>query len=238
MKGISQIPRKGCHDIWNAFMCKDAKFSQHDIPLCSTTAIGLPCYIITWDEAKRIYKHAIKRGDRNFQHFAFICWYMDDYKFDGPKGIWHNSKKTLKVLCHFAGVITPDFSTFQDFPEPLKVYNTFRMRAFGHWLGMNGLAVINNVRWGTPETWWYCFDGIPENSIVAIGTVGGNPFKLRDRERFEEGLFEMVRRLHPHTIIVYGSSNYSCFDRLRAQGIQIVSYQGSTAQAYERRRAV
>ena len=52
---------------------------------------------------------------------------------------------------------------------------------------------VNNVRWGTPETYDYCFDGIPENSIVAIGTVGGSPRKLINRERFEHGLFEMVK---------------------------------------------
>ena len=41
---------------------------------------------------------------------------------------------------------TPDFSTYQDFPEPLKVYNTYRMRAFGYWLTKNGIKVINNIR--------------------------------------------------------------------------------------------
>ncbi len=231
-------PRKGCRDVWNAFMCKGAKFSPHDIPLCNTTATDLPCFIITWDEAKLIYKRAIRKGDRHFQHLAFVCWYIDDYKFDGPRGIWQNYRKALKILRHFAGVITPDFSTFQDFPEPLKYYNTFRMRAFGYWLGMNGIAVINNIRWGTPESWWYCFDGVPENSIVAIGTVGGSPFRLKDRKRFEEGLSEMMNRLHPHTIIVYGSANYPCFDKLKAQGVQIIAYPSSTAQAFERRRAV
>ena len=33
----------------------------------------------------------------------------------------------------------------------------------------------------------YCFDGIEENSTVAIRTVGGSPYKLIDRERFEKG---------------------------------------------------
>lgn len=37
-----------------------------------------------------------------------------------------------------------------------------RMRAYGYWLGKNGIPVINNIRWGTPETFEYCFEGIPE----------------------------------------------------------------------------
>lgn len=160
--------------------------------------------------------------------------YLDDYKFDGPRGIWHDCKFALKVLRHFAGAITPDFSTCQDFPEPLKLYNTYRMRAFGFWLCRNGIAVINNVRWGTPETFGYCFIGISLSSIVAIGTCGGSPFKLEDRERFEKGLEELVKVLCPHTIIVYGSASYPCFDRLIEKGIKVVSYPSQTAQAFER----
>lgn len=228
--------RKGCKDIWNAFMCKGTSYSKNDIPFCPTTAKSIPHTIITWDEAKRIYKKALTRGDAEFFYDAFVCWYIDDYKFDGLHGIWHDCKFVLKVLRHFAGAVTPDFSTYQDFPEPIKIYNTYRMRAFGCWLGRNGIKVINNVRWGTPETWRYCFDGIQKNSIVAIGTVGGSPRKLIDRKRFEEGLNELVRVLAPHTIIVYGSANYTCFDKLINQGIKVVSYPSHTASAFERRR--
>lgn len=230
--------RKGCKDVWNAYMCKGASFSRYDIPLCPTTADDLPAEIIMWDEAKRIYKRELTRKNQNFFYNAFVGFYLDDYKFDGPRGVWYDSTSALKVLCHFAGVITPDFSTYQDFPEPIKIYNTYRMRTFGRWLGLNGLAVINNVRWGTSESWRYCWDGIPKDSIVAIGTVGGSPRKLLDRKRFEEGLEELIRVLHPHTIIVYGSAKYPCFNTLEAHGIKIVSYSSNTALAFERRRTL
>ena len=231
---IRRQKRAGCRDIWNAFMCQGAKYGVHDIPFCPTTASALPNTIITWEDAKAIYKRRISSKDYDFFVDAYVCWYLDDYKFDGPRGIWHDSAFALKVLCHFAGAITPDFSTCQDFPEPLKLYNTYRMRAFGFWLGRNGIAVINNVRWGTPETYGYCFVGVPLNSIVAIGTCGGSPFKLEDRKRFEKGLEELVKVLCPHTIIVYGSASYPCFDRLIEKGIKVVSYPSQTAQAFER----
>ena len=231
--------RKGCKDIWNAFMCEGADFTSHsknDIPFCPTTATEIPKDIITWDEAKRLYRNALARKDKHFFCNAFICWFIDDYKFDGPRGAWHDCAFVLNVLRHFAGAITPDFSTYQDFPEPLKIYNTYRMRAFGYWLGKNGIAVINNVRWGSRETWSYCWDGIPQNSIVAIGTIGGSPRKHIDRKRFEEGLEELVRILQPHTIIVYGSANYPCFDRLIDQGIKVIAYPGCTASVFDERR--
>lgn len=230
--------RSGCKDVWNAYMCEGASYSGWDIPTCPTTATKPPTRMILWDEAKHIYKNALARNDRDFYYDAFVCFYMDDFKFDGPRGIWHDSAQALKVLCHFAGVITPDFSTYQDFPEPIKIYNTYRMRTYGYWLGRNGLSVVNNVRWGTSESYRYCWDGIPKNSMVAIGTVGGSPRKHIDRRRFEDGLTEMVRVLQPHTILVYGSDNYPCFDALRAQGICVLAFPSKTAAAFERRRAV
>ena len=229
--------RNGCKDVWNAFMLDGANYSDNDIPFCPTTATDLPKGIITWEEAKAIYKKHRIKGDLSFQHPAYVCWYIDDYKFDGPRGIWHDCNFALKVLRHFAGAITPDFSTYQDFPEPLKIYNTYRMRAYGYWLGRNGINVINNVRWGTPETYRYCFDGIPEHSIVAIGTCGGSPRKLIDRRRFEDGLDEMIKRLKPHTIIIYGSAKYDCFEKLKERGINIIDFPSQTAKAFERRKS-
>ena len=228
--------RSGCRDVWNAYMVQGAYFAEHDIPYCPTTATELPHNIITWEEAKAIYKKYRIRKDSDFKEDSFVCFYLDDYKFDGPRGIWHDANHALKILRHFAGVITPDFSTYQDFPEPIKIFNTYRMRAFGYWLGRNGIHVINNVRWGTAETYRYCFTGIPQNSIIAIGTCGGSPRKLSDRKRFEDGLHELVERLHPHTIIVYGSANYPCFDRLKEQGITIVAYSSQSAKAFEGRK--
>ncbi len=228
--------RSGCKDIWNAFMAEGTAFGKYDIPYCPTTAKIIPKEQVTWEEAKQIHRKCIAKGEKEYFVDAFINWYLDDYKFDGAKGIWHDWKRALNVIKHFAGVITPDFSTYQDFPESIKVYNTYRMRLYGFWLSKEGIAVINNVRWGTEETFEYCFEGIPTNSIVAIGTVGGGPRKLVDRPRFEVGLYKMVEVLKPHTILVYGSANGVCFENLRKQGVNIVSYQSKTSKDFERRK--
>ena len=228
--------RSSCKDVWNAFMTEGATFCRHDIPFCPTTATSLPKDLLTWDEAKSIYQNHIKQKDYDFCIDAFINWYTDDYKFDTSRGIWHDYKKALEIIKHFAGIITPDFSTYQDFPEPVKLYATYRMRAFGYWAGKEGVHVINNVRWGTEETYSYCFEGIPDNSIVCIGTVGGGPRKLENRERFEKGMYKMVEVLHPHTILIYGFAKGECFDKLRKQGINIVSYPSKTARDFERRK--
>ena len=231
----SQI-RPGCKDIWNAFMSSRAKFGKHDIPLCPTTATTIPKNQVTWEDAKRIHKIHISRKEYDYREDSFVNWYIDDYKFDGPRGIWHDYDFVIKVLRHFEGAITPDFSTYQDFPKPIKLYATYRMRLYGYWLGKEGIQVINNVRWGTEETYDYCFEGIPHNSIVSIGTVGGGPRKLIDRNRFEQGLFQMIKTIQPHTILVYGSSKSSCFDTLSSNGIKIISYPSKTSKVFEGRK--
>jgi len=233
---LSIKARAGCKDVWNAFMAEGAIWCNHDIPFCPTTATSIPKDQVTWEEAKSIHKKRIAAHETDYFVDAFINWNIDDYKFDGTRGIWHDYRHTLKVIRHFAGVITPDFGTNQDFPEPIKIYSTYRMRLYGYWLGTQGVSVINNVRWGTEETFDYCFEGIPTDSIVAIGTVGGGPRKIADRERFERGLSCMVKLLRPHTILVYGSANAECFEKLKDKGIVVVSYPSKTARVFERRK--
>ena len=50
-----------------------------------------------------------------------------DIKFGS---IWSKPYKALEKLRQCAGIITSDFSTYQDDPEPIKLYNTYRMQAF------------------------------------------------------------------------------------------------------------
>ena len=230
-KIVKEAFRPGCRDIWNAFLCEGALYDKYDIPFCPTTAKCLPNEILTWEEVKTLHNKYFKQNP-NYKIDAFICFYLDDYKFDNTNGIWMEPLKLLEVSKHFSGVITPDFSTCQDFPIPIKLYATYRMRAIGYWLGENGIPIINNVRWGTEESYCYCFRGIPQNSIVCIGTVGGSPHRLCDRKRFENGLLEMVAVLKPHTIITYGSANYPCLKQLEQQGIRIISFQSKTAKAF------
>lgn len=233
--------RRNIKDIWNAFMVEDADFSgsNYDIPFCPTTIEKdeIPSSIITYSEAINLF-NKMNKANKDFKHNAFVCFYEDDQNFDGKrKGIWSFQKNAYEILRHFAGIITPDFSTYQDFPLSLKIFNTYRMRAFGYWYGIRcDKKVINNVRWGSKETYSFCFDGIPKDSIVAIGTVGGSPFKLQDRQRFEDGLNELVRRLNPYGIIVYGSANYPCFEKLKTQGIKIFEFPSRTASYYQNRR--
>lgn len=219
---------------WGASMLVGATYDEWDIPVCPTSISVIPNHVISWTEAKALYKKKKRKGDADFYCDAFIHFYIDDAKFDGLlSSIWLWPKKAFRVIKHFGGVITPDFSTYLDFPLPVKFYNTYRMRTFGYWLTTKGMVVINNVRWGSRSTWSFDFSGIPKGSAVAIGTVGGSPRKLADRERFNKGFDEMLKNLQPTTIIVIGSANYSCFEKARALGIEVAAFESDTSLSYE-----
>lgn len=225
--------RADCRDIWNAFMVRGATFAESGIPLCPTTATEIPQAVISYTEARAIYNRQMKHGNKNFFVNAFVHFYQDDYKFDGARcGIWFVSWRAAKIFSHFAGIITPDFSTYADFPFPIKIFNTYRMRAFGYWYGTIGGAVINNVRWGEEDTFGWCFDGIPHNSIVSIGTVASELKNPANRDLFNNGFAKMLDVLQPHTVIVYGSDKYPCFDSIR-QKINIVNFQSERALAFK-----
>jgi len=211
--------RKGCKDIWNAFMLKGARFDVGDIPFCDSTG-DIPHKIVAYDLTKSY-------PDKD----CYVHFYIDDQKFDGPNGIWHKPYEALNRLKQYKGVITPDFSTYQDMPDPIKRYNTYRMRAFGYWLNQNGVKIINNVRFGSPETYDYCFSGIPKNSIICIGTIGCVKRK-KDWYRLEQGLDELIRRLSPKILLVYGSVPEKLFKKISESGIIIKEYLSQTAIAF------
>lgn len=219
--------RKGIRDIWwNAFLVKECRnWDEGDIPECPTAKVEIPTDLVTWVEAVRIHNRLIKR-DKNYEYDAYICFYCDDWLFDGPRGIWNDYNKAIEIFRHFAGIISPDFSTYRDFPTPLKAWNTYRMRAFGFWCTTQGINVINNVRW-SPDTLDICFKGIPKNSIVCLGVVASDIRKAANWPEYEKYLKLMVQKLQPKIILVYGSARYKFFKDLQANGIVVKCYQSA-----------
>lgn len=227
--------RRGIVDVWNAFMVEGAEYDVHDIPICPTTAMSLPEQLISWPEAKRLHKKAMRKGDKEYRVQAFIHFYVDDIKFDGVRSsLWLFPWRALEIIRHFDGIITPDFSMCQDFPEPIKLFAVYRMRAIGYWAGTMGVQVINNVRWGSPETWGYCFAGVPKHTVVAVGAVASGLRKIENRPLFEDGLEAMIQFLKPAVIIIYGSASCEALRLLENHGIKAVRFDSDTSKAFKK----
>ena len=60
-KDSNIIIRKGCVDMWNAFMVDGADFTLgSDIPICPCTITELPKNLISYVDAKHLHKTKIK----------------------------------------------------------------------------------------------------------------------------------------------------------------------------------
>jgi hypothetical protein len=94
---------------------------------------------------------------------------LDDYKFEV---VWNDPEPRLEKLSQYKGALSPQFSAYYTMPVSLQIYNTFRSRWCGAYLQSKGFTVIPTVYWGQPQSYWYCFDGIEKNSVVALSTLG------------------------------------------------------------------
>ena len=53
------------------------------------------------------------------------------------------------------------------------------------------------------------------------------------RYKFNAGFEELVKVCKPHTIIVYGSANYPCFEALKRKGVNVLAFESKTAATLE-----
>lgn len=129
-----------------------------------------------------------------------VHFFLDDYQFDR---VWNNPDRYVDKLAKFDCVLTPDFSLYTDMPFAMQIWNIYRARLLGQYWQSLGVRVIPTVSWSTSDSYDFCFDGLPENSIVAISTVGVVKNK-KANQLFLDGLQEMVIRLKPKGILIWG----------------------------------
>jgi len=101
--------------------------------------------------------------------------------------------------------VSPDLSMYRILPRSMRVFHTIVNRGVGAVLQSRGVEVIPNVAWSSPKDYDFCFLGIESRSAVAISSHG----RIRDPEDryyFEHGVVELVERLSPRLVILYGAS--------------------------------
>lgn len=129
-----------------------------------------------------------------------IHFYVDDYQFER---VWNNPDEYVDILKQYECVLSPDFSLYMDMPMPMKIWNIYRSRQMGQYWQKKGIKVIPTISWAEKETFDFCFEGIPEGSIVSISTIGVK----RNKEALKiwtDGVAEMIKRIKPKVILVYG----------------------------------
>ena len=212
--------KKTKYDSFNAYMLRGAGFTEKwEMPIIENVPLSIPTELVLFSEMQKA-----KTCD------AWVHFYTDDRRF---KSIWTSPTKHLSQLRRFKGVISPDFSVYNDMPLAMQIYGVFQNRAVAYWLSAQGIPVIPNVRWGDERSYDFCFDGLPSNSVVSVGT-NGCLRNADDRVLFKSGLDEMCRRLTPRHILVYGPAPEDMFSKHIESGVNVVQYPAEMRRVHQR----
>lgn len=172
--------------------------------------------VIEIDDSIQIPKRLVPLSHiSDYEDGDAVCFYEHDIKFSN---VLMNPKKYLDV---FRGktIISPDCSLYRNAPLAVQIANVYKSRALGSYFQRNGAKVIPNVRWGSKWTFTseilpesVAFLGIEQGSIVSIGTYGC--CKGKDNQSvFVEGLKNMLKKIKPKVVLVYGAMPPSIFNR-------------------------
>lgn len=131
---------------------------------------------------------------------AGIHFYLDDYQFER---LWNNPEEYVDILKQYECILSPDFSLYMDMPMPMKIWNIYRSRQIGQYYQNQGIKVIPTLSWAELETFKFCFEGIPQGSIVSISTIGVKKNK-EALKIWKQGVDELIKQIKPSTILIYG----------------------------------
>lgn len=154
-----------------------------------------------------------------------VQFFVYDHQFER---VWNYPKRYADRLKEFGAVLSPDFSTYLDFPKAVQVFQHYRKHWCGAYWQLNGVTVIPTVSWGYKDSYEWCFDGEPEGGIVAVSNVG----KMNNKEYrklFMDGYNEMLIRLQPKEVLLFGH----IFDDYKGPVHYIKYQQEKGPQGYE-----
>lgn len=135
--------------------------------------------------------------------YGALHFFIDDYRFTGMI-LWGNLTHFTKQVSRYKIVIAPDFSLYLDQSRTLNLFQLYQNRVVTAYWQQQGLNVIPSVSWANADSFKYCFDGLPQNSALAIGGLG-NAHHQSMIELWEYGIHQTIDRLHPKALIIYGA---------------------------------
>lgn len=130
-----------------------------------------------------------------------VHFWLDDHRFET---VWTRPRKALQALAGYKTLLTPDFSIYLNWPRAVQIWNVYRARWCGAFWQQAGYQVIPTVSWGIRAGYDFCFLGLPQNSVLALSTIGVDFTDPAIHTLFADGFNEMTKRLSPTALIVYG----------------------------------
>ncbi len=118
--------------------------------------------------------------------------------------LWNKPSIVIPRLQNYKCVIAPDFSVFVDQPKAVNVWNIYRNRWVTSYMQSLSIHAVPSASWGNVDSFEFCFDGLPRNSIIAIGhTAIGKDRSYKKLYRM--GVEALIERKRPTKLLVYGA---------------------------------
>lgn len=173
----------------------------YDVPV--TSKLGFPqlqAYTGDVDFVAIPYTERNKKGVTG--EGQAVHFFIDDYRFG--KALWDNLEKVTYGLKKFGVCFAPNYSLYKDAGFKFaNMQNTYKSRAVGAYWQKCGYKVIPTAAFGCLESFDYCFEGLPSESVIAVSGMGCR----RDSNTFAfwcEGLRRLEDAKHPILVLVYG----------------------------------
>lgn len=202
---------------YNLHLVSESQCGLSGVPSLEDQDIQEPKKLIGFNYAKTMID---EEKSQSCCHF-----FLDDYQFER---VWTSPEKYFGMLRGFQSVCTPDFSLYGDMPIPMQRWNIYRSRAVGFMWQREGIKVVPTLSWSFPESYAFCFDGLPKGATYAVSTIG----VMRDKFAYRHwcrGMDEAIKRLLPKRLIVYGKMPDFDFG-----GVQVSSFNGDMTERIEK----
>ena len=130
-----------------------------------------------------------------------LMFFEDDYRFCHP--LWDRLEQTTITLAKFDCLFTPDYSLYVDAPLHLNRDSVYKSRFAGAYWQKCGFNVIPTASWAGANSFPWCLEGLPMNSVIAVCGVG-ICWCHQAKELWLYGIRQVESLLSPTTIIIYG----------------------------------
>ena len=134
---------------------------------------------------------------KNNNSRKFVLGFSEDDKI---ARFWNNPLKYIPRFQSAYAVATPDYSLHPQMDVLTYLNQIYKNRWLGCFWQEHGIRAVPSVGWTTKEWDELSFAGIEIGSVVVISTLGSK----RDVNFFMRGYNEMIRRIEPPLIVVYG----------------------------------
>lgn len=198
--------KKKVKDVFKAFLTEGCKRTQVEgYPI-------IPVWMIPTDveNIKIIPFSRWKEVGKRINEY-YICFFCEDDDFTA---VLNNPKQYIRLFRRAKGIIGFDYSIYYDMPVIKQKSQMNDNLSLTFYYGMRNIKIIPNIRYGIESTRDDFLSAIPCNSIIAIGSYGC-VHSLEEKERFRYFLREMLPRLSPKLVVVYGAMPEDVFGEFK-----------------------